>query len=89
MQEEDRIITAEEAGLKKSMGDRTLTGRKLKEYLLRIVYAEVRARGCARARSAWRSSFRLTRGYGGGHRVLPVLRARICAARGTSSPPRR
>ena len=51
-QEEDRIITAEEAGLKKSMGDRTLTGRKLKEYLLRIVYAEVRARAAVHA--VWR-----------------------------------
>ena len=42
-QEEDRIITNEVAELKKRVADRSgaLTGKKLKEFLLRLVYVEM------------------------------------------------
>ena len=41
LQEEDRIIVAEVAGLKRGLGDRTLTGKRLREYLVRIIYVEM------------------------------------------------
>ena len=41
MQEEDRIVVIEVADAKKRLGDRTLTGKRLKEYLLRLVYVEM------------------------------------------------
>ena len=40
-QEEDRIVVAEVAKLKKMMGDAGIKGKLLKEYLLRIIYVEM------------------------------------------------
>ncbi|RYG51192.1 hypothetical protein EON66_11025, partial [archaeon] len=40
-QEEDRIITLEVQELKKQLSDRTCVGKKLKEFLLRILYVEM------------------------------------------------
>ena len=40
-QEEDRIIVAEVAGLKRGLGDRGLTGKRLREYLVRVIYVEM------------------------------------------------
>jgi AP-4 complex subunit epsilon-1 len=40
-QEEDRIIVAEVAGLKRGLADRGLTGKRLREYLVRVIYVEM------------------------------------------------
>ena len=40
-QEEDRIIVAEVGSLKRGLGDRTLTGKRLREYLIRVIYVEM------------------------------------------------
>jgi AP-4 complex subunit epsilon-1 len=40
-QEEDRIIVIEVNTLKKLLADRTLTGKRLREYLVRLVYVEM------------------------------------------------
>ena len=41
LQEEDRIVVLEVSDAKKRLADRTLTGKRLKEYLLRLVYVEM------------------------------------------------
>ena len=40
-QEEDRIIVIETGKLKEKLSDRTLTGKRLKEFLIRLVYVEM------------------------------------------------
>jgi AP-4 complex subunit epsilon-1 len=40
-QEEDRIIVIEVNTLKKLLADRTLTGKRLREYLVRLIYVEM------------------------------------------------
>jgi AP-4 complex subunit epsilon-1 len=40
-QEEDRIVVAEVAKLKKVVGDPSIKGKLLKEYLIRLIYVEM------------------------------------------------
>lgn len=40
-QEEDRIISAEVVKLKQRMGDPSIKGKLLKEYLIRLIYVEM------------------------------------------------
>ena len=40
-QEEDRIIVGEVNTLKKLLADRTMTGKRLREYLVRLIYVEM------------------------------------------------
>lgn len=40
-QEEDKIVSSETTELKKKLNDRSLTGKKLKEFLLRLIYVEM------------------------------------------------